>query len=229
MVCPILILHIGDNLVPALVTEINIKVRHTHPLRVQEALENQIIPDGVHIGDAQAVGGQAPGPRAPARAHGDAHASGIADKVPHNQVVVYIPHLLNGADFIFQPLLQRRLRGLPIPGTQALLAQAAEIALAGGAVRHIEPGQLGFAELNLHMAAPGNVPCAGQGLWVLGEQGLHLLLRLHVQLPGAELQASLFLHCAACLDAHKHPVHLLILGLNIVAVIGADKGDACLL
>ena len=68
MVRAVLVHHIVDHLVPALVAEIDVKVGHAHPFRVQKALEQQMIAHGIHIGNAHAVGRQACRPRTPPRA-----------------------------------------------------------------------------------------------------------------------------------------------------------------
>src|SRR5699024_9876636 len=44
-----------DDLLAALVAEVHVEVGHTDPLGVQKALEDQVVADGVDVGDADAV------------------------------------------------------------------------------------------------------------------------------------------------------------------------------
>ena len=45
-----------EHLLTAFVVKVDIDIRHRDPLRVEEALEKQVVLDGVHVGDADAVG-----------------------------------------------------------------------------------------------------------------------------------------------------------------------------
>ena len=47
---------VGDDLVPPLVLEVDVDVRHRHPVRVQEPLERQAVRDRVDRGDVERVG-----------------------------------------------------------------------------------------------------------------------------------------------------------------------------
>ena len=224
----VLIHHVLNHLVPALVAEVDVKVRHAHPLGVEEALEQQVIADRVHVGDAQAVGGHAARPGAAARPHGDARAVGVADEVPHNEEVVDIAHLGDDAHLVGEPVPQRLAGVFPVAARQALPAEALEKFLVAGAVRGGEGRVLGLAELQLHAAALGDFGGVAHGLGGIGEQGAHLLLGFQVELVGAELQGVLVLHGAPRLDAQQHAVHPAVLGGDVVAVVGAHQGDACL-
>ena len=229
MVRPVLFHHIGDHLVPALVAEVDVKIRHAHPLRAEEALEDQVVPDRVHIGDAQAVGGQAGRAGAPPRAHGDARAFCVADEIPHDEVIVHIAHLGDGAHLVVQPVPELRAGAVPIAGPQALSAEALKELLVGGSVRGIETGQLGLAELELHLAALRNPDGVVRRLRAVGEEAAHFLLGFKVELFCGKVQPALVLDGAAGLDAHEHLVHLLVRGADVVAVVGDHQGDSRLL
>ncbi|MEJ7695369.1 MAG: hypothetical protein WKF78_01625 [Candidatus Limnocylindrales bacterium] len=43
MILPVLATDIGDDLVPSAVLEVDVDVRHRHPVRVEEALERQLV------------------------------------------------------------------------------------------------------------------------------------------------------------------------------------------
>ena len=57
---------VGDDLLAPAVLEVDVDVGHRHPVRVEEALEGQLVEDRVDRGDAQRVGhdrARAPSPR----------------------------------------------------------------------------------------------------------------------------------------------------------------------
>ena len=62
----------------------------------------QAVPDGVHVGDPQAVGHHGPGPRPAARPHRDAVLLGVADEVGHDEEVIHKAHLPDHAHLIGQ-------------------------------------------------------------------------------------------------------------------------------
>ena len=65
-----------DDLAPALVAEVHVDIRGADPLRVEEALEEEAVGQGVQVGDAQGIGHQAAGGGAPARAPRGSAAAG---------------------------------------------------------------------------------------------------------------------------------------------------------
>ncbi|RWX48732.1 hypothetical protein VU00_13232, partial [Candidatus Electrothrix marina] len=65
VITAVLAANIVDHLVPPLLAEIHVKVRHGHPLHVQETLKKQTIGNGINIRNGHAKGSQtaAPEPR----------------------------------------------------------------------------------------------------------------------------------------------------------------------
>ena len=70
-----------DDLLPALVAEVDVEIGHADTLRVEKALEQQVILHGVDAGDADAVGRDAARARAAPRPDRDAVALGVVDEV----------------------------------------------------------------------------------------------------------------------------------------------------
>src|SRR5699024_125038 len=60
---------IVDDLLPPADAEVDVDIGHGHPLRVEEALEVQVVLHGVQVGDVQAVGHHGSGGGAPAGPH----------------------------------------------------------------------------------------------------------------------------------------------------------------
>ncbi len=57
-VAAVLLAHVVNHLVPPVFAEVHVKVRHGHPLDVEEALKEQVVGDGVNVGDRHAVSGE---------------------------------------------------------------------------------------------------------------------------------------------------------------------------
>ena len=87
---------IFDHLLPSLVAEIHVDIGHGHTLRVQETLKQQIKCQRINIGDLQTVCDNTPGRRTTSRSHNDPLLSGIMNKIPHDQEIIYKSHILDG-------------------------------------------------------------------------------------------------------------------------------------
>ena len=98
--------HIVDDFLPPLIAEVHVDIGHGHALRVQETLEQQIVADGIDVGDAQAVADNAAGRGASPRSYGDSLGSGVVDKVPDNQEIVHITHGADHVQLVVQALPQ---------------------------------------------------------------------------------------------------------------------------
>jgi len=65
---------LGDilkHLVPAFLGEVNVKIRHGDPFRIQEAFKKQVVFEGIDVGDTQSISDNGTGSGAPARPDGN--------------------------------------------------------------------------------------------------------------------------------------------------------------
>ena len=72
-VAAVLVLDVGDHLLAPFLAEVDVEVGHGHPLGIEEALEEQVVAQGVQAGDQQdqATSEPAPDPGpAPPECHG---------------------------------------------------------------------------------------------------------------------------------------------------------------
>ena len=76
-----------DHLAAAALAEVDVDIGQRHALGVEEALEDQVEVERIDVGDPQAVGDQAAGRRAAARADRNALLARVADEVPDDQEV----------------------------------------------------------------------------------------------------------------------------------------------
>ena len=88
---------VPDHLVAPALVEVHVDVGHLDPLRVQEALEDQSVPERVDVGDAEAVGHDRAGGRPAPRADADALLPREPDQVPDDQEVAGQTHLQDHA------------------------------------------------------------------------------------------------------------------------------------
>ncbi len=120
------VLHILDHTVTAILTKVDIEVRHRHPFRVEEALEQQVIFQRVEIGNRQAVCHQRAGTGTTPRPHRHAIVFGPVDEVRHDQEIAREAHLNDGTELELQPFQVFRQSGsagclVGIQGRHALL------------------------------------------------------------------------------------------------------------
>ncbi len=107
--------------------EVDVDIGQRHPLRVQEALEEEVVVERIDVGDAQAVGHQAAGGRAATRPDGNALLARVADEVPDDQEVAGELHLLDHLELVgADGVRTRRSCGAaaPAPSTAAGAAGA---------------------------------------------------------------------------------------------------------
>ena len=104
-----------DDFCPPTYAEINIDVRHRNPFRIKKTLKEQVVLQGINVGDAETESDQRAGGRAPTRTNRDAVLLRIANKVPYDQKIAGVPHPLNDFDLVRQACLVLCERMLEFP------------------------------------------------------------------------------------------------------------------
>ena len=228
MVGAVLAVDVVDDLAPAAVAEVHIDIGHGDALRVQEALEVQVVLHGVYVGDVHAVGHHAARAAAAPRADGDVVVLGVLGEVGHDEEVIHKAHLADHVHLVFQTLAVL-LRLVGVAAAEAVSAQLFKPAVSVVALGIFEFRQVIGAELKVHLAALGDLHRVVDGLRVLGEEGAHLVLALDVELLCLELHAAGVVQRLARLDAHQHVLRLGVLLADVVGVVGGHQRDASLL
>ena len=161
------------------------------------------------------------GGRAAARTDRDAVRLGEVDEVPDDQEVVGEPHLLDRLELVLQAL--RQLGGqLPVALLQAFLAQLDEVVEAVATLGDVEVRQQDPAELDLDVAALGDLERAPHRVLVAGEVERHLFRRLEIEVVGLELPVVRVLQRVARLDAEQRLVGARVGVAEVVDVAGRD-------
>ncbi|OQC27920.1 MAG: hypothetical protein BWX71_01111 [Deltaproteobacteria bacterium ADurb.Bin072] len=97
------VLHVLDDLIPAVLAEIHIDIRHAPAFWVEEPFEQQVPPDGVDVGDPQAVGSERTRCAAPAGANRDTVVLGILDVVGNDEEIARETHGLDDLELFGEP------------------------------------------------------------------------------------------------------------------------------
>ena len=223
-VAAVLLGDVVDHPLAALDGEVDVHVRHVLAGRVEEALEQQPVADRVDVGDLEAVGGERAGGRAAAGADADAVPLREADEVLDDQEVVGEAHLADGLQLELEPLPQLG-RDLVVAPLEPLLAELDEVVERVAPVGHGELGQQDLAELDLDVAALGDLERAPHRVLVAGEVERHLVRRLEVELVRVEAPVIRVLQRVARLDAEQRLVRVGVGGGEVVDVAGRDEGQ----
>ena len=219
--------HVVEHFIPPSAAEIQVDVGWAAPGGVQEALEQQVMGDGIDGGDAQAVGQQRVG-HAAARADGDGRGAGEAHQVGHQQKQGRVAIIDHGGDFPIQPGQGGRGRGRAVALGQAGRGSAPQ--LHG---RWRVAGQRGPEQATIGqrlVAGVGHVACRGQQLRPLGVGGGERLRRWPRQRAGrvatvrqrAGVHAS---HGAIGVDGRQQAQKRALLLVKAVDGLGGDDAQ----
>ena len=215
---PVALRRVADDLLAAVVGEVEVDVRHLAPLGVEEALEHQPVLRRLDVGDAEAVehdrggGGAAHGPR-------DAACGGEAGDVAHDQDVLDEARLLDHPQLVAQPLALL-LAGVAVALGEAALAELAQPLGRRHPVGRAGVGQQRAPEVEGQADPLGDARRLVAGLGQFGQQRAHLLLGLEVEGAALELHAVGLVDGGVGADAQQHVVRVLLLRRGVVRVVG---------
>ena len=205
-VAPVALGDVADDLVPAVVGEIDVHVGHRDPLRVQESLEEQAVTHRIDVRDAQAVGRQRARGRAASGPDHDPLLARVADEVPHDQEVTREAHLLDHGKLVGQPRLDGVAGGRSIATPEPVMGQLVQVAVERVLVGNEVARQVELVEVECEVAALGHRQGVLARFGELGEDARHLFRRLDVELLRREPEASGILKIRSGLDAEQRLV-----------------------
>ena len=114
--------YIVDDLRAAFEAEIHVDIRHGNSFRVQETLEQELIPHRIQLCDAKGVGNNTSGRRSSSRSDHDVVVARKFDEIPHDQEVIDVTHRFDRIKLVFQPRFQF-IRRRVIPFLEAVVAE----------------------------------------------------------------------------------------------------------
>ena len=113
--------------VAALIIEVDVYIRHRDTVRVQETLEQQVVPDRVEIGDFQTVCDYGPGSGTSSRAYRRADGPCCGDEVLDNEEVVRESHPGDGLQLELYPFRLFPGERLPVSFPCPFITEVAEV------------------------------------------------------------------------------------------------------
>ena len=161
------------------------------------------------------------------------------NKIPDNQKISFVPHLLNHLDFAAQPPLILRQRiaqraGLrqPFqmrhPGCKSFAHHFLKIAAGRVPFRHLEFRKRIRNAVDLNIASRCDVHGPRQRVWNLSEYSKHLLRSLEVELVRRELHPALVAHGLAGLNAKQHFLRVRVFMMQIMTVVCGHQRNSSL-
>ena len=108
MITTVFFLNITDHFVTAVLTKINIEIRHGDTVRVEEPFEQQSETKRVEVGDGQRPGNHRTGTGPASRADRNAVFLGPMDEVGNDQEVSLISHVIDDLEFVLKTFSVRR-------------------------------------------------------------------------------------------------------------------------
>ena len=211
-----------DDLVPARVLEVDVDVRHRHPVGVEEALEGEAVLERIDRRDAERVGHDAARRRSAAGDH-DPLLPGEPREVGHDQEVRRVPHPVDDPELVVEPVAHL-VRQRRIPLGQAALAFLAQPRALRLPVRHLEVRQPQALEVEVDLALLGDEQRVVHGVRQLAvEEAAHLRGGLQVELVVLEPHPPRRVEVRRGLDADEQVVRLVLLGVRVVRVVRRDE------
>ena len=169
-VLAVLLFHIINHPVAIALAEINVKVGHGDPFRIEKALEQQVVLQRIQIGNLEGIGHQGAGPGATTGSDRATVLLGPVDEVTNDQKVARKAHLQDRVDLEFQAFdiagAHALALGLDRIAAQQSLTQPQVRGVAKvGLRRHLlaidlryrEVRQLRLVKDQCQVAAPGNL------------------------------------------------------------------------
>ena len=233
----VLLLDVADDLVAAVLAEVDVEVGHRDALGVEEALEKEPEAQRIEIGDGQGPGDHRAGPRTASRADRYALGLGPADEVGDDQEVAVIAHAGDDAEFVFEALvvltrLCRALVGRHVGGRDLVLqarlqpghGEGAQGLLLGASVTAVIGRQDGIARLHHEGAAARHDHGVVHGIGKVGEQDAHLGGRFEAVL-GGQTPALRLRYVGPLGDADEGVVGLVHFGVREKRLVGGQQGE----
>ena len=219
--------HVINDLVTAVIAEININIGHADAFGIEKTLKQQIIANGIHVGNAQRKRHKRACARASAGSYGNAAALGKAHVVLHDQKIIGISHLHDDVKLVLDSLtvgllvccVKGDLSLINALG-KAALGKLVQVRYRVLAVGTREFGQVQRIKVKFHRAAVGNAHRVLQSTLVLREQHAHLARVFIVKFIGFKADRSAVLNGRVGLNAHQNCLRGGISAAQIVAVVG---------
>ena len=174
LVFPVFVRDVGDHLFAAAMAEVDVEVGHRNSLRVEEALEEEPVLQGVDVRDLEAVGDERPRARAAPGTHRDAILLGVVDEVPHDEEVAGEAHGGDDGKLELQALRGLFRHGIE-PFREPRAGKLGEVRFRGVPRGHFVDGELRPKGRQIHFARLRDLHRVADGVGKLREYGGHFV------------------------------------------------------
>ena len=210
-----------DHLVAPRGVEIDVDVGHLAAGGVQEALEEQVVLDGVGVGDPERVGHDRVA-GAPAARTTDPPRLRVVHHVLDDQEVLREPEIVDRAELSLQPR-ERLGRQRPVAALQTAPGGLREHGVRTLTARHLHRREVELPQSQVQVAALGDRQRRVAGSGNAREEASHLRPALEVQLPVRALVGAGQRDAAGCRGEDIGEAELL--GANVVHVVRGHDGE----
>ena len=219
--------YVVEDVVPAVVGEVHVDVRHRDTLRIEEPLEEEIVLDRVEVRDAGEVGDERSRGRSAAGTDDDAVLLGPVHEVLHDEEVRRETGRVDDAELVVEArALFLADDGVAEPPLETFLAEDPEVGVRGEAVRDVVVRELGLAEVDLDVASFGDLFRVEDRVRVIREKPFHLLRGPEGEVEVREARASFLRDRPVVLDTHEDVVRVPVLRVEVEDVSRGDERDA---
>ena len=191
-IAPVALGDVINHAVASVYAKVDIKVGHRDPLRIQEALKQQLILKWIKIGDREAIGNQRPRTRSASGTNRDVILLSPLDKIHDDQKVAREAHVTDDLKLKVHAFGVFAIDLIPViaalsygvgklkPSVQSLVGDVAQKTLKGCALWDWKIRQVVFTDLNRHAAAARQLQRIFNHSGDIAEQLLHLGLSFKV-------------------------------------------------
>ena len=224
--------HVLDDLATATFAKVHVDIGQRDALAVQKAFKQQVVRNGIEVGDAQGPGHQRTGGRTAPRPHGHVMVFCPVDKFLHDEEVAGKAHFKDNAQFVLQSVaVELGVESFPVgvlfePFLKTFFCQPPKFGIKAGPFRQVVYRKVVVAKVQLHIALLGNAHGVGQGFGRMGKGFFHLFDGFVVQLVGTKAHALGVVHGGLRLDTEQYLVGFGVCGGEVVAVVGGNQRHA---
>ena len=214
--------YIVNDVLPALVLEIHVDIRHGHTLRVKEPFKEKVILNRINVGYVHAIGDDTSRSGATARANCYIVLTAIVDVIPYNKEVIHITHALDDAKLIVKLFLQSAVI-IWISLMKSIKTQFIQVSPGIVSFGYLEMRELCDTKFDLNVTSVRNFLRIIKSLFCIREKSSHFLFTFYVVLPAFIAKPVLVTDFFTSLDAQKKIVSFRVVSVSVMTVVSGNK------
>ena len=225
---PVGVEHVIQHFVAPVPGEVDVDVRVVRPLQAEEALEVQVVAEGVDLGDVEGAADQAVGGGAPPHRRNAARRR-LAHDVPHDQKIRLQLQPVDHCQLVFQADLRGVPCGTGILPAHTFMRQPPQEGGGGFVRRQVEGGQFGPPQLQRDVASLGDAESIVDRFGNIIKQARHFGGRFQPGVRRGRRSQRQGVNGGVGADGGEQAVHLPVLRPNEKHPVGRDHRQAAFL